>query len=62
MTRSVSGHGLGLPLVQVLYGVTSIVTEQSMFIGRWGMVDLNGIPAVPVGIAYLSLGASTEHE
>ncbi len=48
--------GLIAPALPFLYGLSSVLSEHSKFIGRRGFVNLSGFSAVAAGVAYLSLG------
>jgi hypothetical protein len=48
--------GIIVPALPVLYGVSSVLSRHSKFIGRGRMADLSGLAAVAAGIGYLSLG------
>jgi hypothetical protein len=48
--------GVVVPLFPIVYGVSSILSGRSKFLGRFGLMNVDGMAAVAAGIAYLSFG------
>ena len=47
--------GILVPLWPLWYGVASLISRESMFIGRRGLVGLTGLSAMMAGIGYICL-------
>ena len=50
------GLGIVIPGVVLLYGISCVLSRDAKVIARGGFSEINGLPAVAVGIAYATIG------